>query len=305
MLNQRKGITIAFNWVFAIVAGSVIFLFFGYFAYQNTDLFGKVTAVQISEDLSVTFSNLKTSLISTEISFDRDVKLGFICENGFEYMRVNKGGKFLYDNIVFAPKKLDSSEFLLFTKSWNVPYRVDNFIFMTDKVRKYKLRGSDIPNLDFPDEFREFVEPLIGDPIAKIINFKKSGGCTADLDSSSDDDIVNICYQGDGEEMHGTIYGKDGDNWEVDFYGEAMIYAAIFGDQLGCLEPLLDEKLQIMSNVYTEKIQDLTGGSCVYDEIEDQIVRLNKLSNTNFENSASIVKRENKKRIINGCKPVF
>ena len=71
-LFHKKGIELTFNWIFAIIAGGMIFLFLGYFAAQNTDLFGKMTSVRVSEELNIAFSGLKTGVVDTKIGFDKD-----------------------------------------------------------------------------------------------------------------------------------------------------------------------------------------------------------------------------------------
>ena len=52
---DKKGITIAFNWVFSIMAGIIIFLSLAYFAVQHTDLFGTLTAQEAIELMDISF----------------------------------------------------------------------------------------------------------------------------------------------------------------------------------------------------------------------------------------------------------
>ena len=54
--QNKRGISIIFNWIFSLIAGVVILSFLIYFAVQNTDLFGKVTAKVVAEELDILFS---------------------------------------------------------------------------------------------------------------------------------------------------------------------------------------------------------------------------------------------------------
>src|SRR3990167_4000699 len=90
---NKKGFEISFSWLFSIIAGMSIFLFLVWFAVQQTDLFGNLTAKVAVDELDIAFTGFKS-------------------------------------NLVFAPSLMESNEFRLFTAGWNVPFRVTNFIFL-------------------------------------------------------------------------------------------------------------------------------------------------------------------------------
>jgi len=252
-IHNKRGIGITFNWVFAVIAGAIIFMFFVGFAAENMDLFGKLTAMRVSEELNTAFSGLKTTLVSTSISFDRDINLEFKCIDGKKEKLIVgwRSGRNLYDNLVFSPEEMEGSEFLLMTKSWKVPYRVDNFIFISDN-RNYCLED---PPADFgkdlPDDFKGLLNNDDDCEGKKIIFNLNLNPC-----DTFNKEEININYKEDSVgNFYGTICGKNEDRtWgPLNFYGDAMIYAAIFGDQFSCLYPLIEEKLRIMSDVYVNK----------------------------------------------------
>lgn len=129
---NKRGLEITFNWIFAIIAGSMVFSFLIYFGVQHTDLFGRLTYQVVSEELDTAFSGLKTTNVETVLDFEKEVELEFKCDSGVEKLYINgKAGKTLYDNIVFVPnKKLKGSRFYLKTKEWKMPFKVTNFIFI-------------------------------------------------------------------------------------------------------------------------------------------------------------------------------
>jgi len=299
-MYNKKGIEITFSWIFAIIAGTLIFLFFVGFAAENMDLFGKLTAMRVSEEMNSAFTGLKTGLVSTSLSFNKEVKLQFKCigEKKEKLIVGYRSGKNLYDNLVFSPEELNGNEFLLMTKSWNVPYKVDNFIFISDKNRKFFLDG-DVPDglIDnLPDDFKVLFNTLKGNA-NKIVNFVSSG---SKCDNTVNGNEININYQKDSSDnFYGTICGKDskGTSWALDFYGDAMIYAAIFGDQFDCLYPLMEEKFKIMRDVYLQKISSITG--CDKGGLQSAITNMDTINKiqTYFDS----IDTKNKALIGEGC----
>src|SRR3989344_5590277 len=130
MLN-KKGFEASLSWLFAVIAGIVILLFFVYFSIQHTDLFGKLTAQRAAEELDITFTGIKSTLSLTTLEFGKKIDLKFTCNNeiGEKVYINNKGGKTLKGNIVFAPDG-NSDSFNVWTLDWNAPFKITNFIFL-------------------------------------------------------------------------------------------------------------------------------------------------------------------------------
>jgi len=248
-MYNKKGIEITFSWIFAIIAGTLIFLFFVGFAADNMDLFGKLTAIRVSEEMNSAFTGLKTGLVSTSLSFNKEVKLQFKCigEKKEKLIVGWRSGKNLYDNLVFSPEELNGNEFLLMTKSWNVPYKVDNFIFISDK-RNYCL-------IKTPYELKN----KLPSDFESLLKYESCNGKTITFsqDENNCSSFFTINYEYDSvNNLYGSICLGDGK--PLLFYGDAMIYAAIFGDQFDCLYPLIEEKFKIMRDVYLNKIVDIS-----------------------------------------------
>lgn len=291
---MNKGFAIAFNWIFAVLAGGLIFLFLGFFAAQNTDLFGKVTTIRVGETLNTAFSGLKTGLVNTNLEFDKEIELEFSCVKGFERLKVNgKEGRDLFDNMIFSPENLKDFEFKIFTSSWKIPYRVDNFIYVLDDS-VFSFIG-DVPR----DKFEDFsdVDINYNDVGGKIVTFDKTNGrCGYGVNK--------VHYELNGDEMYGTICGESFEPF--DFYGDAMVYAFVFGDQFECLYPRMEEKLKIMSDVYTEKIQGIPLGICEgnYRDMGSAISGM-EIIDENFYENVNLVQEKNDRIIGAGCVEVF
>ena len=156
---NKKGFEISFSWLFSIIAGISIFLFLVWFAVQQTDLFGNLTAKVAVEELDIAFTGFKSNLVGSKLEFGKEIKLEFKCDPSTlneERMFVNGvAGKKLKGNIVFAPEGMKDNEFKFFTYGWNAPFRITNFIFITGNDKFFYLE-------DAPDEINKIPEMFIG-----------------------------------------------------------------------------------------------------------------------------------------------
>ena len=104
---DKNGFAISFSWLFSIIVGMSIFLFFVWFAVQQTDLFGNLTAQVAVEELDIAFTGFKSSLVGTSLDFGKIIDLEFKCDPdetlGKEKMFINgRAGKSLKGKIWMA-----------------------------------------------------------------------------------------------------------------------------------------------------------------------------------------------------------
>ncbi len=241
-LNDKRGIGIVFNWIFSLIAGVIILSFLVYFAVQNTDLFGKVTARVVAEELDVLFSGYETTETSSNLNFGREVELSFECDesNLVQKFGVNgEQGKKTWGKVIFAPEEIKSENINIATRSWDVPFRVGNFIYIWDK--KYDIQG--ISDNIFFDKLKGEGE------VVNFIPFTTESGCSGTG--------KNIYYKKVGDDYYGYVCF---DSRKVNFYGEAMLLGTVFvedPDEFECLNHIIEKKFQVISDVYERKIGTL------------------------------------------------
>src|SRR3989344_9534744 len=119
---DKKGVAVVFDWIFSLAAGVLIFSFLIYFAVQHTDLFGKVTARVVGEELDILFSGYETAKIRSILDFGKEVKLEFSCDEKRQRFTINdREGKTLWGKIIFAPGEIKNDKINVATASWDVP----------------------------------------------------------------------------------------------------------------------------------------------------------------------------------------
>tara|TARA_Y100000034_G_scaffold107695_1_gene137484 strand:- start:343 stop:1224 length:882 start_codon:yes stop_codon:yes gene_type:complete len=284
--QNKRGISIIFNWIFSLIVGVVILSFLIYFAVQNTDLFGKVTAKVVAEELDILFSGYETTKTSSSLDFGREVKLGFECKNGKQSFEVNgKGGTKVWGKIIFAPKEIETNKIKILTESWNVPFRVANFIYIWDENEL-----GDIENFNSLNGVQK-------DP-SRIGNFPCSGNDKQIYydETSEGDYIGKVCFDKKGEV----------------FYGKALLLGAILTDDyetFSCLNEIAKERFNLMEEVYSEKMGTLvSNGQCggSYSRFGNPLGRFSNYLNTGFdfvsmEGAVRAMRNANKDLIKGGC----
>src|SRR3989344_4005994 len=265
--KNKKGFEISFSWLFSIIAGMSIFLFLVWFAVQQTDLFGNLTAKVAVEELDIAFTGFKSNLVGSKLEFGKEIELEFKCDTSTldeERMFVNGiAGKKLKGNIVFAPSLMESNEFRLFTAGWNVPFRVTNFIFLNSNKDLLNLNDMSEDFGDIPGIFNDGTNSV---PF-QIFQTTLSGSCPAEK---------TIYYQIDLDtgEAFGTICINGNPH---PYYGTAFVYAAIFADSKNfvCIYDNAIEKFNVMKEIYLEKLKVVGGCSLEKGNIRDALEQLN------------------------------
>ena len=139
MVLKKKGtIETQFNWVFVMIAGSLILLFFfGVVQKQRefsdaklantliTSLEGITTGAGVSRG-AVKAVNMPR--IGISMGCDQECR----CTYGVKDVEKDFQGK-----IIFSPQKLEGDRLLLWTLDWQVPFRVTNFVYATTPGVKY------------------------------------------------------------------------------------------------------------------------------------------------------------------------
>ena len=250
---NKRGFEISFSWLFSIIAGMSIFLFLVWFAVQQTDLFGNLTAKVAVDELDIAFTGFKSNLVGSKLEFGKEIELEFKCDPTTldeERMFVNGiAGKKLKGNIVFAPSLMESNEFRLFTAGWNVPFRVTNFIFLNSNKNLLNLNDMSEDFGDIPGIFNDGTNSVPFQIFQRILS--ESESCPAEK---------TIYYQIDPDtgEAFGTICINGNSR---SYYGTAFVYAAIFADSKNfvCIYDNAIEKFNVMKEIYLEKLNGIEG----------------------------------------------
>ena len=170
-MNQKKGaIEISFNWIFIMIAGSVILLFFISVVQTQREKSELNIALTIKTELK---SILTGATLSEARQLDIDlpkIHLKFICEyydcdtfdtsdNPSCYSQYEIGETGINEQtpsqILFAPSEIVGKKILTWTLSWNIPFYVTNLLYLTGTNVKYVFVNDGDESIGFYNEFPE------------------------------------------------------------------------------------------------------------------------------------------------------
>ena len=135
MKSKKGAISIQFNWIFILIAGAVILLFFFSIVEWQKKASESRMNVAVLTNLDAIFTGAKTTESSTNIVTIPNSEIGLDCNNYFmESIHEEIRGK-----IIFSPDLIKGTRILTHTLSWNAPFKVTNLLYLTSPQIRYIL----------------------------------------------------------------------------------------------------------------------------------------------------------------------
>jgi len=255
VISKKAQIEITFNWVYVLIAGTVILLFFiGLVARQKQvseeRLSGEVVEVMSSILAGAGVSEKTKNFI--DASGLADYTLYFYCSEGVGEFGIKDRPARTQNSIdpLFAPKELRSSRIVTWSLPYHLPFKVMDFLFVIPSNIKYYLVGNDA---DFINEFLNSTQGIDRIYVANLQQVKAEENVQAriidtsgtiipgssvplELQAFEDAEVSAIVFSGANQ---ADFYQKKGSSWEklnlrpvriISLSGErdAAKYAAIF-----------------------------------------------------------------------------
>ena len=179
MKHKKGAIEISFNWIFVMIAGAVILLFF--ISLVNTQ--------REKSELNIALTiktELKSILIGASLSEARQlnidlpkVNIKFICEfddcdtfdtsdNPGCYSQYEIGDTGVNEQtpsqILFAPSQILGKKILTWTLPWNLPFYVSNFLYITGTNVKYLFVNDGDESINLYNEFPKDANKILLNP---------------------------------------------------------------------------------------------------------------------------------------------
>jgi len=158
--NKSGQIEVTFNWVYILIAGAIILLFFIGIVVKQKTVSEERLAIDVVDLMDSIFTGASVSE-KTKQPLDTsglaDYTLFFDCSEGVGTFGIKDQAASQENAIqpLFAPHELQTSRLLLWSLPYYLPYKVIDFLFVTSINTKYILIG----NTPFAEEFLEATEP--------------------------------------------------------------------------------------------------------------------------------------------------
>jgi len=250
---KKRGFAISFQWIFAIIAGVIIFSFLINFGYQQIALNTKSTSLESISNLESQLTTLSTSnLLDTEIETKSTIT--FTCND----IILDKN-KLSTEKIIFSPAP-NQDKLNIWLKSWNYPFKITDFYYISND--KFYLFNP--PTLEIPARFNVLKNPTTfsKDSLFIFFNQPTQNQVEEALKYSKNIKIIDTTTKLITFYPDKTTYYTD-DNF---------LYAAIFSKDYEtyiCLQQKTLENLKLITDLYKEKAIFLQRDfpTCGYSEI--------------------------------------
>lgn len=247
----------SFSWIFALIVGGII-LFGAIYAVsqfsKTSEVIQSATSASELENIFDELESTQESAAVRDIIFPIETRISNKCDTtdifGRQSVSVEEliKKKWTSSNIriysknkyVFSDELVEGKTFSVFTKPFYFPYKVANLIYLTSNDEKYCFKNP-------PREIRSELKNLIG----------QEQGLNAVIDDCTSE-TINICFSGSSSCDINVDYTqgyliKDGKT--LYFEGDALLYAAIFGDSdlYECGLKRLMRRADTLAELYTDK----------------------------------------------------
>ena len=329
MIN-KKAFEIQFNWIFVLIAGAAILIFFTAIITEQKDISEKSLRTTVIKNIDAIIAGAGVSTGATSIETIQNSNIEVSC-NRISIEGISKS----YQNLIlFAPSLVKGDKFVWQSKDFSVPYRATNLLYVTSDQMRYTIiwdtnlaQGINKSlSLHLNKEFYKSMPTIKNSNNYKVrfvtfeamINFPKS------LEKMPDSDVTAIKVSGNNEKGTLEFYQKSKSTWILKgrsyYITEASLIGAIFSDTIEnyeCNMLNVFSRLKLVTDVYSErtkKLKSATEAECeqAYDNALVQLssigaasLKFDQQSVDNIANAAKLLSDENKELQKNSCPLVY
>tara|TARA_B100000315_G_C14591057_1_gene595831 strand:- start:3456 stop:4601 length:1146 start_codon:yes stop_codon:yes gene_type:complete len=137
-MGKRGQLSIQFNWIFVLIVGAIILVFFANIVRTQQKLSTNKVSATVLNDLDAISSGAEVSRGTVQIINIPNLDLGFSCSEtcACSYSLANTQVAF-GEKIMFAPSSIQGRRITAWTFDWSMPYRVSNMLYMTSPSIRY------------------------------------------------------------------------------------------------------------------------------------------------------------------------
>lgn len=288
---NKKAQAEQFNWIFVILAGSIILAFFMFFAFKYMALQEKREALTTARTIQESVELLKTGelyLDAEQFKLGQQTRIETTCLEQAQKIYINRlAEEEIEDAILFMPKDQTTTAFAAWTNAYKAPFQVTNVIYMAPQNKEIEII--------YDEQTREQVEAL---EIPEVFKSKKRMQATTE-------DVIYITSTAPANAKRYInlrtnqvrIEGK-----EIATNNRALALGALFTDDAEdyeCLIKKAKEKQKLMVQLYTLKAGYLKTQypTCLYEELQRTLSR--------GEQSEKQLEEQNAALLDNSCPLLF
>lgn len=280
---SKKGFEIQFNWMFVLIVGAAIILFFAAIAVKQKDVSessAKVTLLRKIE--GIIYGASASTDTTTQLSLpDHTIRV--------ECNKISLGNiqRQYLNLILFAPSELKGGSFITQALGFNLPYRSTNLLLLTSPKIKYILIGnnnlakelnrtmaSDLDKENYPSYDETKIKYQRSHRVRFIfVNTNLPTNVPNSLAKMRDEDISALKVNGDIDKGTLEFYEKKNNKFiskSTSMYvAKSSLAGAVYSDDeelYSCSMKNAFSRLKMVTNVYAERATKLKDSTSLSTE---------------------------------------
>jgi hypothetical protein len=140
--NNKGQVSVQFHWIFIIIAGAIILAFFVGVVFKQKAVSEQKIATAIVSDLEPIIAGAGVSEDAFNIVDIPKTDIQFICSGDYSAYTIPKtamGDIPLSTDVIFSPDLVEGKRLYIWTLSWQMPFRVMNFLMITSPNIRYEF----------------------------------------------------------------------------------------------------------------------------------------------------------------------
>lgn len=298
---RKAQIEVQFNWIFVLIVGAVIMVFFITVVNKQRGAAEITLSSDVLLELEKVIAGVAVSADKTFLVTLPNVPVIYDCDESCACsIQIEGSGAqdiAIRNNPVFAPDSLKGLKVVMWSQEFNAPFRATNFFYMTSPQARYLIEDSargdylydNLPpkkiieeGIDQPAFTKELFDDLdaiedLNSYKVKLIFYETTPAVVPSaLQSMPNKDVSAIKINEDDKEI--VFYEKIGNSFNekstTNYIESASLYAAVFSetsDMYECMMEIAFENLNTVSQVYAQRSLQLQEE---YDPLNDDECRI-------------------------------
>lgn len=289
-----------YAWIFSLIIGAVIIFLAIYSSGRYIKTAEYKTSAEMARELDIllnpfaSMGSIATMTLSKSVKMPSEVRIEFSCsaDEDLEKMSLkakvgkafSEAAEYKIKNKYIFSEKLEGKELWIFGKPMEMPWRVDDLIYMLSD--EYCFTDS------VPESIRREISDLKSSKVLLACTNNSRKVCFGSRSCS-----INVDYK------NGIV--RKG-NEELEFSGDALMYAAVFSDNsvYKCNLERIMKRLDVQADINLQKAVILQDKGCDTRSLQQTISSLKLTISRNLVNYMGIVASEIKQKNPAEC-PVF
>ncbi len=162
-MEKKAAIEIQFNWMFVLIVGVIIFIFFTRITMKYQEVSESKIAISVLANVDTIATGAASSRDTDQIIDIPNVNMKISStEDCYRTYKIGGNNRRLEDVFIFSPDEIEGNKLIFWTLDWSIPYRIANLVFLTSPLVKYVIVGDS----GLANEVNSMLDSGLGVPLA-------------------------------------------------------------------------------------------------------------------------------------------